>query len=110
MLLVSGKINAYSASRRIMRLMPVFKRDGLRDALIDALKIFALFKFQEELSRNSLKSENENKNVEELNKNKNKSNKVGNEVRYGNWKSYYLSLSGDLGDEANLIPILAFPL
>ena len=41
MLLVSGKINAYSASPR-MSLMPIFGRDGLTDALTDTLKIFAL--------------------------------------------------------------------
>ena len=34
--------DACSAPRRTMRLMPVFRRDGLRDALTDTLKIFAL--------------------------------------------------------------------
>ena len=36
------RINAYSASRRIMRPMPVFRRDELRDALTEILKTFAV--------------------------------------------------------------------
>ena len=48
------RINAYSASRRIMRLMPVFRRDELRDALTDTREQHCTALFQQHCWTNNI--------------------------------------------------------